>query len=232
MRIVVPTQKTEEEYKKGQSYRCLSEIQKRSIANGDEFIISVMPENAKGLPELYNSVLEQDAKSNRSDDILVFLHDDVELHDMFFHEKLLTAHQQYDIVGLAGAATQKYDRDVPSVWHLSMDKPADGRGIVNHFIPHNGGYVNSVFFGPTPASVAVIDGLMISVKRRVLEEKQLFFDETFSFHHYDISFCIRAFKADAKIGVWPIFVVHHGLGEFDTEDWKKSDRLFKRTYLK
>lgn len=236
MRIVVPTPKTVEEYKDSQAYQSLLAIQKHLIRRSDviyiEFIISIFAENTKGLPELYNSVLLDDASMNRVDDIIVFLHDDVEVHDIFFYDKLIIAHQKYDIVGLAGATTQRYDMDVPSVWHLSMAKPSDGRGIVNHYIPYDGGYVNSVFFGPTPATVAVIDGLMISVKRSVLEDKKVSFDETFSFHHYDISFCARATACSISIGVWPIFVIHHGLGEFNTDDWKKSDKLFKTTYLK
>ena len=234
MRIVIPTQKTEDEYRKSQAYLSLKAIQTNLVRRSDmvytEFIISIFPENTTGLPELYNNVLAQDI--DREDNIIVFLHDDVEIHDIFFVEKLLKAHEKYDIVGLAGAATQKYDRDLPSVWHLSMAKPSDGRGFVSHAIPHNGGYINSAYFGPTPSSVVLIDGLMISVNRQVLNEKDIKFDESFKFHHYDMSFCYQANAKDAKIGVWPIFVIHHGLGEFDTDDWRQSDKNFKQKYLK
>jgi GT2 family glycosyltransferase len=65
-----------------------------------------------------------------------------------------------------------------------------------------------------------------------LFEKKVTFDEDFSWHNYDTSFCLRAKQAGLKIGVWPIFCIHHGLGEWQNEiEWQKADKKFKEKYV-
>lgn len=241
IRIVVATQKTEEEYKQTVQYKCLENLQVKQIRNDispggwvstEKITITICEKNTTGLSKLYNYYLSSE---DILDDIIVFMHDDVEVHDQFFVEKLIKAHETYDIVGLAGATTQKYSRDKPTVWHHCKENPNDTRGIVAHYIPKgfNGvaeNHYNSAYFGPTPAPVAVIDGLFMSVKGESLAGKNVTFDNDFDFHHYDMAFCVRAKKAGLNIGVWPIFVVHHGLGEFNTPEWKTSHTKFLSKY--
>jgi GT2 family glycosyltransferase len=232
MRIVIATEKSKEEYFDSTSGKCLAKLQK-VISREQEgydiynFDITVLANNKKGLSHIYNAVLETDPHN----DIILFMHDDVEIHDAFFVEKLKKAHETYDIVGLAGATSQNYKTSFGGkhLWHLSSN---DGRkhlrGIVAHYFPE--GYYNSMFFGRTPAEVSVIDGLFMSVKTSALKDKKLF-DEDFDFHHYDMAMCINAKAQGLKIGVWPIFVIHHGLGEFDNEIWNGSNETFKKKYL-
>lgn len=239
IRIVVPTPKTEEEYKQTVQYNCLANLIKKYDLEGEDerLVLEIEEENTTGLSKLYNKFLAR-PKWNwlyGTDDIIVFMHDDLEVHDQFLVEKLKKAHETYDIVGLAGATSQRYTKDKPSVWHLCKDKNDDTRGIVSHFIPKGfnnsaNAHYNSAYFGPTPSKVDVIDGLFISVKVKALEEKNVTFDDDFNFHHYDMALCLRAKQAGLKIGVWPIFCVHHGLGEFNTPEWKASHELFIQKY--
>ena len=62
-------------------------------------------------------------------------------------------------------------------------------------------------------------------------EKELFFDEDFNFHFYDIAFCLRANEKKVTSGVLPIYVVHHGLGNsMLTSDWEEANKKFKEKY--
>lgn len=196
--------------------------------------LEVIYENTLGLSLLYNHAIE---RYKDSMDYLVFLHDDVEVHDAFFFDKLQKAHEVYNIVGLAGAINQDYTTANPSVWHLSSKNGrVDSRGFVSHFIPKgwNGvqlTHVNSAYFGPTPHEVSVIDGLMMSVDlRKIRDLKSPLFDNDFNWHHYDMAMCLNAKQNNLSIGVWPIFVIHHGLGEFQNQEWENSNKLFKQKY--
>lgn len=232
MLVVIPTQKSESEYLSSQHGKCLAaaqqdfeHIQKETYVPRNKFEYMIFGKNSKGLSELYNSVLE----GHKNEDIVVFMHDDVEIHDQFFTEKIKKAHQYFDIVGLAGATQQTYQKGRNHLWHISTDQK-DLRGFVSHFFPQ--GYYNSSFFGRTPDGVAVIDGLFMSVKVSALKENYHLFDEDFTFHHYDLAMSRNAMSRELKMGVWPIFVIHHGLGEFNTESWYDSNKKFDDKYAK
>lgn len=233
--ILIPTMKTVEEYKATQFYKCIS-----SIIGTDDHVINmhIKAENKMGLSELYQQHL-----SSSTADYVVFMHDDVEVHDHFIFDKLIKAHEQYDIVGLAGATTQDYSnlvnntgQEIPLVWHLRRNKAEHSRGIVNHYIPQgfNGvgkTHINSAYFGPTPDEVCVIDGLFMSMKTSSLEGKGDIFDKDFTFHFYDMAMCVKAKRMGLTIGVWPIMVIHHGLGEFANDPtWHKLSKMFKEKY--
>lgn len=246
IRIVIPTPKTEAEYCQTVQYKCLSKlsstngllIEYNEEYNPDALELKIIANNSSGLSKVYNDYLQSSNNTEIIGDIVVFMHDDLEIHDQFFVEKLVKAHEIYDIVGLAGAVSQKYTNDKPSVWHLCREKTEDARGIVSHFMPKGfnnsaNAHYNSAYFGPTPSPVKVIDGLFMSVNVRTIREKLKdveLFDNSFDFHHYDMAMAINADKHNISMGVWPIFCVHHGLGEFDTPEWKKSHQTFIQKY--
>lgn len=234
-KIIIPTQKNKDQYNSSSTCECIetickdSTVQKNLNINGT--VIPIL-ENKTGLSELYQNVLNESVDY----DYVLFMHDDLEIHDHFLFKKLLKAHEQYDIVGLAGATTQDYSKDVPMVWHLSRERPEHSRGIVNHYIPKgfNGvaeTHINSAYFGPTPGPVVVIDGLFMSFKMSSLKGKGEVFDRNYTFHHYDLAMCVKAYDMNLKIGVWPIFVIHYGLGEFaDDKTWQRHAQEFKQQY--
>lgn len=237
--IVVPTMKTEESYFDTSSGKCLRLISDIYENRGDISIKNIIKaENRTGLSELF-----QDHLNTTRADYVLFIHDDLEIHDQLLVEKLLLAHKTYNIVGLAGATSQDYSNivnttghELPLVWHLRKMKPEDARGIVAHTIPKgfNGvefSHVNSAYFGPTPSPVVVIDGLFMSFDMGSLHGKDEVFDRSFSFHHYDMGMCLRANGMSLTIGVHPIFTVHHGLGEYANDPtWHKMAELFRNKY--
>jgi GT2 family glycosyltransferase len=196
----------------------------RDLFSQNKFEFVIVKGNKEGLSSLYNKYIE-DPKYTK--DILLFVHDDVELEDMFLIEKLQNS--PYDVTGLAG--TKKADMSLPPAWHL-MSKKEDWVGEVAHAsTASDKKEVWTTVFGPTNSRALLIDGLFIAVNVESVKEKQVKFDENFKFHHYDLSFCIQCNKAKLKIGVLPIRVVHHGLGDsMLTDEWKESANIFKQIY--
>jgi GT2 family glycosyltransferase len=236
MIIVVATQKSADEYWNSIPGKCWAKY-----ANMYHNIkAKIVYNNPHGLPYVYNNIigdLEEDIGYQYcfGDNICVFMHDDVEIHDLFFYDKLKKAHETYDIVGVAGATQQVYSKDRPTLWHLNCNKfmwgPGDGRGFISH---SHGNYISSSFFGPTPAETVMVDGCFMSFNMKKVKETGLTFDEDFDFHHYDLSLAIRAKEKGLSIGVYPIYMIHHspGLKSLDDPKWLESDRKFKEKYVK
>jgi hypothetical protein len=184
---------------------------------------SVFYENKQGLSEVYNKFLNKSYIGKK----VIFVHDDVLIEDLFWEEKLNIAFEKYDIVGLAGA--KKSDLTKPPAWHL-MCNPEDKCGEVAHSHQKT---TWTTCFGPTDARVLIMDGLFIAVNVKKVLDADVKFDERFDFHHYDISFCLRANNNKLKMGVYPIRVVHFGLGDsMNTKEWTLSADLFREYYLK
>lgn len=188
---------------------------------GCSHIAKIEYENKNGLPEVYNSYLTVKNKGK----FIIFVHDDVLIDDLFWMEKLDLAFEKYDIVGLAGS--RKIDLSKPPAWHL-MSNREDHVGEVTHSHEKQ---VWTTCFGPTNSRVLVMDGLFIAVNVDKLLSSNIRFDERFEFHHYDITFCLRANKNKLKMGVTNLRVVHFGLGDsMRTKEWENSANLFKEYY--
>lgn len=215
--FVVATQKSQEEFNKN------SQIALFLDKSGYRSKCKVFYENKTGLPTIYNRFISENNKDKR----IIFVHDDVLIEDLFFEEKLDIAFEKYDIVGLAGS--KKCDLSRPPAWHLMSDKE-DHVGEVTH---SSNKMVWTTCFGPTSERALVLDGLFLAVNVKKLLDTDTKFDERFSFHHYDITFCLRANKSKLKMGVAPIRVTHFGLGDsMNTPEWHHSGSLFNHFYVK
>jgi GT2 family glycosyltransferase len=182
---------------------------------------SILHENQEGLSKVYNKFINDSYKGKR----VIFVHDDVLIEDLFLEEKLNIAFEKYDIVGLAGS--KKADLSRPAAWHLMSDRQ-DHCGEVAH---SQNKQVWTTCFGPSDSRVLVMDGLFIAVNVDSAIKVGLKFDERFNFHHYDITFCLRANRNKLKMGVTPIRVIHFGLGDsMNTPEWHTSAELFKEYY--
>jgi hypothetical protein len=215
-KIICATQKNSDDFKK-ESQLSLS-IDKLGIKNNS----IIRYENKIGLPKLYNSFITEEFKNN----YLLFIHDDVLIEDLFFDEKISLAFDKYDIVGLAGSKKCNLASHV-TAWHVMCERK-DMVGEVSH--SKDKIYWTTVF-GPTDSRALIIDGLFMGVDVNKLLETNTRFDESFDFHHYDISFCLNANKNRLKIGVYPLKVTHFGLGDsMMSDEWKKSAEIFKNKY--
>jgi hypothetical protein len=183
----------------------------------------VFKNNTESLASCYNKILKDPENLDKT---VLFVHDDVELEDVFLIDKLL--HSPYSITGLAGAKSFNKASD-KAAWHICAPRE-DYVGEVAHC---KDGKVWTTVFGPTKSRALVIDGLFIACKVKDLVDKDLCFDENFGFHFYDITFCLRANEKKVTCGVLPIRVVHHGLGDsMLTPEWEEANIRFKETYCK
>lgn len=215
--FVVATTKTQEDFEKKSQIALF--LDKSGYRSSSKIIF----ENNTGLPALYNSFINEENKDQR----IVFVHDDVLIEDIFLEEKLDIAFEKYDIVGLAGS--KKCDLSKPPAWHL-MSEREHHVGEVAHSHQKK---IWTTVFGPTDSRALVLDGLFIAVNVQKLLETNTRFDENFDFHHYDITFCLKANQNKLKMGVYPIKVVHFGLGDsMNTPQWHQSAEKFKKLYVK
>lgn len=183
---------------------------------------AVVYENKEPLTTVYNRFISEETRGSK----IIFVHDDVLIEDLFFFDKLNLAFEKFDIVGLAGAKSCNVAADHPA-WHL-MAPREDLVGEVAH---SRGGANWTTVFGKTPNRVLIMDGLFIAVDVAKLLDTNTKFDEDFAFHHYDITFCLNANKNKLKMGVYPIRVVHFGLGDsMNTPEWHESAVKFKEKY--
>jgi hypothetical protein len=196
---------------------------KKQTESNSNITTIVFKDNQKGLSECYNTILKNPAYLGWT---VLFVHDDVILEDSFLFEKLTSS--PYAITGLAG--TKSFDKGANDLaWHLAS-QPADLVGEVAH--SHNG-EIFTTKFGPTQSRALIVDGLFIACKVTELVENEVYFDETFAFHFYDIAFCLIAHSKKVTCGVLPIRVIHFGLGDsMLTMSWKVANVKFKQTYCK
>lgn len=186
--------------------------------------IDVVYNNKEGLPKVYNSYINSENNGKK----IIFAHHDLIIEDLFFFEKMEDAFTMYDIVGLAGAKTCDLNSKTPA-WHL-MSERKDHVGEVCHSDMKT---FWTTVFGPTPSRALILDGLFIAVDVNKLLETNTKFDEDFTFHHYDITFCLIANKNKLKMGVYPIKVTHYGLGtSMMTNEWTESSLKFIKKYKK
>lgn len=188
----------------------------RSLPTADAISYSIKTNNRDSLAKVYNKEIENPYNKNK---ILVFVHDDVIIEELFLMEKLNEAMEQFDIVGLAGIKAPITIKE-PCLWHL-MGPPSQYSGFVTHFVEQDLNKRFSTSFGASPERVILLDGLFLAINTEKILEKGVRFDENSParFHFYDIDFCLTSNKMKLKNGTWPIFVTHrsHGLKSADNE---------------
>jgi hypothetical protein len=194
------------------------------------FDFEIVKDNKSGLPEVYNRFLVEKNK----DKIVLFVHDDLEIHDLNLVEKLNES--PWDITGLAGGS--QYQLQVNNLWHICTPRETHSGSVTHPFAQQIGNEIQvdttrklTTLFGPWPQRCLVLDGLFLAVDVEKALAVDWKFDERHQFHHYDIASCLGANEKKLKMGTYPIFVVHHGLGNsFMTQEWAQSNETFKKNW--
>ncbi len=191
----------------------------RSLAsNRPPFVdLRIFPDNRRGLPAIYNQIIRECSSDPAT---LVFAHDDLHLLDYFWASRILEGLQSFRIIGLAGNA-----RRVPRqpAWafvdtHFTWDRPECLSGVVGHgqsFPPSN-----LSVFGQPRQQVKLLDGLLLACESETLIKSELYFDERFDFHFYDLDFCRQAEMKGISCGTWDLSLIHESGGSFGCEAWK------------
>lgn len=180
-------------------------------------------QNSHGLPMVYNAAIRE-AQSDPA--ILVFIHDDVCLCDFFWPEQIHRSLERFDLVGLAG--NRRRISGQPSWIFLdgkfTVDRPENLSGVVGH----GRGFpcASLSVYGPSAQAVKLLDGLMLYCRSDLLHEKELMFDERFTFHFYDLDLCRQAEQKGMRMGTWPISAVHESGGGFGSESWLRGYKSY------
>jgi len=177
--------------------------------------------NKVGLSELYQGELNKKQKV----DYLIFVHDDVQINDMFFIEKLEKGFKFNDVIGVAGSAKINMS-GMRLAWHNSDRK--FWRGGCYHPYKHDLTQYYFNTFGPSGSKINVgcIDGLFIAVKLETCKNKELF-TKIFLWDFYDFAFSIKCHFEKLKICVMPLTLCHFSHGEGLLKDeYKETQKIF------
>jgi GT2 family glycosyltransferase len=196
----------------------------RRLEYDDRWIPRVAFENRRGLSDIYNARISAEA----SDDILVFIHDDVWIDDYFFVDRIIEGLQVYDVLGVAGNR-----RKVPfqPAWpFINTSFTWDDKVNLTGAVAHGQSAFGSIsFFGTVPAECELLDGVFLAAKKQVLIKNGVFFDPQFDFHLYDMDFCRNARQHGLRLGTWSICLTHQSGGAFGTAHWRaKYDAYIKK----
>ena len=212
--------KTEEEFAKRPIYKSLQKYYE--LYSREDFDFNIVNNNTEGLSTVYNKFLTEEHKN----DIVLFVHDDVIISELFLVEHLRKS--PFAVTGLAGTALVDLTAE-KCAWHL-MSKRESMRGEVKHIKDNN---IWTTVFGPTIGSVVMLDGLFLAVDVEKILQRGVKFNTEFDFHHYDLAFSQECVNSSLNIGVMPINVIHYGLGDsMLTQDWEDSNKKFKAHYCK
>lgn len=189
-----------------------------TLKNRIDCIIYFNGDNTKGLSENYNKIITSYIK-HEEDFTCIFMHDDVVIEDLYFFEKLEEGLKQYDIVGLAG--TRQWKLTSPAVWNNCPREAMTG--AVAHSKDDKLWMTAFGVFG----RALLLDGLFLAVKSSTLKKSNLLFDPQFTFHFYDLDFCLEAYKKQLKCGTIPIWVTHYSMGDWTKDQtWAETEKKF------
>ena len=182
----------------------------------------IFPDNSVGLSTIYNRVIDLEDDPT---DVLVLLHDDVWIDDIFLADRVLEGLKTFDVIGVAGNR-----RRLPGqvIWSLDSKtgrgegEPGNLSGAISQVRPF--GVVTP--FGDAGVACELLDGVFLAAKRSTLRQAGVRFDEQFDFHFYDLDFCRTARRAGLSLGTWPISITHRSWGAYNSPEWKAKCGLY------
>jgi hypothetical protein len=183
------------------------------------FELRLFANNTRGLPSVYNEVIQECASDPAT---LVFAHDDVHLLDFFWCQRVQEGLAHFDIIGLAG--NKRRVPQQPSWAFINTQFTWDTRDHLSGVVGHGKGFPpsNLSYFGPPRQRVKLLDGLFLAAQSTTLIQHNLFFDEDFLFHFYDLDFCRQAEEKSLSCGTWDLSVIHESGGNFGSLTWRKA----------
>lgn len=166
--------------------------------------------------EAYNEILEH-FSADPAMEALVLMHEDVELRDLRFEEKLrelFAADAQIAVAGVIGG------RHVTSLawWE------GEGRG---RCLETRG----RIDFGGGIEPVDSVDGLLLALSPWAVRNLRLDELTYHGFHGYDVDFCFQARAAGRKVVTIDLDLVHHTKGGYgDPSAFQRADIAFRRKW--
>ncbi|MFM7468036.1 MAG: glycosyltransferase [Vampirovibrionales bacterium] len=180
--------------------------------------IQLFAENTDGLSIRYNEAIES---TKNAPALLVFVHDDVEITDWFWHERLVAALESHHLVGLAG--------NTNPLPHQTSWAVTDLKGTLSDQQFWSGRVARSNghwdLFGTPDRTVKLIDGLFMAAYSQTFHDNKIRFDPQFTFHHYDMDISKQFTSKDLSIYVPSISAIHYGQNNIG-QAWQESAQRY------
>ena len=195
----------------------------RAVHNLTPLRLRLFSQNDQSLPDCYNQAIDE----ADADDVLVFVHDDVAFDDWMLGWRLHEALLSFDVVGVAGNRRRQSQQ---MTWLMQPHSQTWDDTQLSGAIMHGQGSTRKpTYFGPTPAPVVLLDGVLIAARAGLLQATGVRFDPLFDFHFYDLDFCRTATQSGLRLGTWPLGITHASSGGgYSSSDWQRNGE----TYLK
>jgi len=183
----------------------------------------IVEHNRRGLSEIYNEFLDRFAGQ---DLIVVLAHSDVLIFDAFIREKLSHASTLFNIIGLVGSSHFDVAKETPA-YGWAIWPPEALSGSVEHLLAD--GSFRWFSYGPTPRRCVAMDGLFLAIDMLTIGDHR--FDPQFTFHLYDIDFCLAAHSKKLSMGTTNICAHHASAGSFQSEEYRQSVSKFRQKWM-
>lgn len=217
MRILIVSATRKSAYKKTELYKSLQYIEA-------DYTLKMHNNNSSGLPEIYNKYMTN--ASFEEYQCILFVHDDVYIDDIKFDIKIKQQFDRgYSVVGLAGTSDVTIKK--PALWHLMSSRDA-WSGAVAHPTTPGSEEIFVTSFGAIPKRCLIMDGLFLAINTKKFKNSLVRFDTQFTFHHYDIDFCLECNKNKHKMTTANINVLHQSPGLLNINDsiFEQSQQTF------
>lgn len=176
--------------------------------------------DASGLAEGFNRGIER-----AHGDTLLFCHDDIEVIEPAFYQRLVGHLEHADLIGVAGTT-----RLVSGRWDEAG--PPYSYGQVVHPNSKSGWLELAIWSAPSRriGGMQALDGLLLCGRRDLFNALK-FDQQTFrGFHLYDIDLTYRAFLAGYRLAVCcDLGIVHHSPGHYDNQ-WAAEAQAFQNKH--
>jgi GT2 family glycosyltransferase len=196
-------------------------ISLRRIGYDRRLVARLAFESRRSLPLIYNARIS----AANSNDMLIFIHDDVWINDYFLVDRVIEGLRTYDVIGIAGNR-----RRIPyqPAWlfpdtNLTMDDRANLSGSIAH---GQSPFSQISFFGAAPSDCELLDGVFLAARKTSLTTNGVLFDPQFDFHFYDLDLCRSARQCGLRLGTWPICLTHQSGGAFGSQEWNTKYRAY------
>ena len=173
----------------------------------------------------YNQGLNELKPRLKSDDVVVFLHEDITILDEFFIKKIQMYFQHKTKVGIAGViGTTKYSEH--GGWWM-VDRTVHGRGSIMQGHPGGAPHMMTDRKGNFDDLVSV-DGCILFMKSDLAKRFQFENTAIDGFHFYDSDSCFKALRMGFDVGTIDVLVQHESEGPMP-ESWNTNkDKFIKK----
>jgi len=162
-------------------------------------------------------------------DIIVFVHDDIEIRDEYIEKKLELYFQYKQHVGIAGViGTNIFTQD--GGWWLT-NRNIDTRGRIIQGSPDGNEYPMVEPGGINDSNIVSVDGCILFMRGSIAKNFRFDSDTYNGYHFYDVDTCFTLMEQGWHVGIIDILVKHDSEGPL-TESWYNSKDKFINKWIK